>query len=69
MYEGYHFWGMHLLWWLIWAFVIIWVFATPYEIPYQRYKKEGPLDILQRRLAMGEIDNSEYHEKRKMLEK
>jgi putative membrane protein len=40
----------------------------PYNIPYQRYKKDSPLDILQKRFASGEITNEEYQEKKKILE-
>jgi putative membrane protein len=48
--------------------MLIWIFALPYRIPFQRYKKDSPLDILQRRFASGEITNEEYQEKKKILE-
>jgi len=48
--------------------LLIWIFATPYRIPFQRMKKDSPLDILQRRFASGEITNEEYLEKKKILE-
>lgn len=48
--------------------MIFWIFATPYNIPGQRTKKNSPLDILQKRFASGEITNDEYHEKKKILE-
>jgi len=67
-YNGYHFGGMHLIWWCIWIFFLFWIFATPYRIPFQRMKKDSPLDILQRRFALGEITNEEYQEKKKILE-
>ena len=38
------------------------------NIPYLRYKKGSPLDILQGRFALGEISNEEYQEKKKILE-
>jgi putative membrane protein len=60
--------GMHLLWWVVWIMMLIWIFALPYRIPFQRYKKDSPLDILQRRFASGEITNEEYQEKKKILE-
>jgi len=68
MYYGYHFWGMHLIWWFIWLTFIFWIFATPYSIPGQRYKRDGPLDILKKRLASGAINAEEYREKKKILE-
>jgi len=67
-YNGYFFWGMDLIWWLVWIIVIIWIFATPYNIPGQRYKKESPLDILQKRFALGQITTEEYMEKKEILE-
>ena len=69
LYEGYHFWGMHLIWWVIWLFLLFWIFAMPYNIPGQRMMKDSPLDILQKRFALGEITNEEYQEKKKILEK
>jgi putative membrane protein len=68
MYYEHHFWGMHLLWWIFWIILILWIFATPYEIPGQRTKNETPLDILKKRLAKGEITNEEFDEKKKILE-
>jgi putative membrane protein len=68
LYDGYHFWGMHLVWWFVWVILIFWIFATPYNIPGQRMKKDSPLDILQKRFVRGEIKMDEYQEKRKILE-
>jgi len=67
-YDGYHFWGMHLMWWFVWIILLFWIFATPYDIPGQRRKKNTPLDILKKRYASGEINNEEYQEKKKILE-
>ena len=68
MYEGYHFWGMHLIWWVIWLMFIFWIFGTPYYVPFQEKKRDTPLDILQKRLASGQITNEEYQEKKKLLQ-
>ena len=67
-YDGYHIWGMHLVWWIIWLVFIFWIFAMPYNIPGQRRKKDSPLDILQKRFASGEISNEEYNEKKRILQ-
>lgn len=67
-YNNYHFVGMHLVWWFIWGIFLIWIFATPYDIPGQRRKKDTPLDILKKRFASGQINNEEYQEKKKILE-
>jgi len=67
-YEYYNFWGMHLIWWFLWVIVLFWVFATPYNIPGQRTKKDTPLDILKKRFASGEINREEFLEKKKLIE-
>ena len=62
------FWGMHLIWWFIWMGLICCIFATPYSIPGQRYKRETEFDILRKRFAAGELTTEEYKEKKKLLE-
>ena len=69
MYDGYHFGGMHFIWWFIWIMFLLTIFASPYEIPGQRSRRQSPLDILQNRLASGQITNEEYQEKKTMLER
>lgn len=68
MHEGYHFVGMHFFWWFVWIMFILWIFATPYYVPFQEKKKNSPFDILKNRLASGQITNEEYQEKKKILE-
>lgn len=68
-YEGYHFGGMHLLWWVLWMILIIWIFATPYSIPGERKKKNSPLEILQKRFAGGSITEEEYEKRKAILER
>lgn len=68
-YNGYHFWGMHLMWWFVWLILIIWIFATPYDIPYQKKRKNSALDILQKRFAAGEINKEQYQERKDIIEK
>lgn len=60
--------GMHLIWWIIWFILLIWIFFVPYDLPYQRTKNESPLDILKNRFAKGEITKEEYEESKKTLE-
>ncbi len=55
-----NYWGMDLIWWCIWIFMLIWIFAVPYNIPGQRNKKDSPLDILQKRYASGDLSAEEY---------
>jgi putative membrane protein len=47
---------------------IFWIFATPYNIPGQRAKKDTPLDILNKRFASGQIDKEEYKEKKRLMQ-
>jgi putative membrane protein len=67
MYENYY-WGMNAIWWFVWAILIFWIFATPYDIPGQRRKKNTPLDILRNRFAAGKITAEEFEERKKVLE-
>jgi putative membrane protein len=66
-YDG-HFGGMHFIWWIVWVIILIWVFFTPYNIPYTKNRKEDPLHILKKRFAKGEITKEGYEESRKILE-
>ena len=67
MYYG-NFGGMNFIWWFVWMIMLFWIFATPYDIPGQRRKKDSPLDLLQKRFASGEITTEEYKEKKMLLE-
>ncbi|EAQ49990.1 MULTISPECIES: SHOCT domain-containing protein [Flavobacteriaceae] len=66
LYDG-HFGGMHLIWWIIWIILLAWIFFIPTDIPYQKTKKEDPLDILKKRFAEGFITKEEYEESKKIL--
>jgi len=65
-YDG-HFGGMHLIWWIIWIILIAWIFFIPANIPFQKSKKESPLDILKKRFALGEISKEELEESKNIL--
>ncbi len=69
MYNGYQFWGMDLIWWVIWILLLFWIFAIPYRIPGQRHRPDSPLEILQRRFASGQISKETYQESKAILEK
>lgn len=68
MYYNFSYGGMYLIWWIVWGILLFWIFALPYKIPGQRTRKDSPLDLLQRRFAIGELTNDEYLEKKKILE-
>jgi putative membrane protein len=66
-YENYY-WGMNIIWWALWVILLFWIFAIPYDIPGQRRKKDSSYQILQKRYANGSITESEYNDKKKILE-
>lgn len=66
-YENYYY-GMNVIWWVIWIILLFWIFAIPYDIPGQRRKKESEYDILRRKYAEGIISTVEFQEKKKNLE-
>ncbi len=66
--DGYYFWGMHLIWWVVWIFLLVWIFFIPYDIPGQKKAKDTPLEILKKRFAKGEITNEEFNSSKKALE-
>jgi putative membrane protein len=57
-----------MFWWVFWIIILIWIFATPYDLPGQRSKTETALEILKKRFVKGEITKEEYEEKKKLLE-
>jgi putative membrane protein len=71
MFHSYNgnFWGMHFIWWIIWFIFIVWIFATPWDIPGQRTKRDTPLDILKKKFARGEITKEEFEEGRNIINK
>lgn len=62
-----HWGGMHLVWWIIWIALLIWIFFIPIDIPYRKSRKEDPFQILKKRFAKGEITKEEYEESKKIL--
>ena len=68
MYYEYHFFGMHMLWWLFWLILLFVLFGWFAPVPKKRIRKDSPLNILQKRFAAGELTTEEYEEKKKILE-
>lgn len=60
---------MNPIWWIIWVLLLLWIFATPYDIPGQRKRKDSALQILRNRFASGQISVKEYEEAKAFLEK
>jgi putative membrane protein len=66
--ESYHYLGMTVFWWVVWSVLLVWIFATPYSIPGQRFKKETALDLLKKRYAKGEINSREYQAMKEVMD-
>lgn len=66
-YDG-HWGGMHLVWWIIWIALIVWIFFSPFQVPYRKNRTEDPLQILKKRFAKGEITKEEYEDSKRTLE-
>jgi|GEM_PF-743075 len=61
--------GMHFFWWIFSVFLLVSSFSFLSPIRKSRLKKlrENPKDILQRRLASGEISEQEYAKSKELL--
>jgi putative membrane protein len=68
MYYENNLWGMHFAWWFFWFILLFWIFATPYDVPGARTKKDTPLYLLKKRFASGQINLEEFNEKKKIIE-
>lgn len=67
-YDGYHFWGMHMMWWFFWVLFLFTIFGWFEPVLKRKIKRDSPLDILQKRFAAGQITTEEYEVKKKILE-
>lgn len=71
-YDGnYYMGGMHGIWWIFWVLLIGALFFYGWGRPDgpQRRARERPLEVLQRRLARGEIDPDEYEKCKALLDR
>lgn len=59
------FFGMHLLWWLFWALVVValWRILVRAKRPAREAANESPIDVLKRRYADGAMGTAEYEER------
>jgi putative membrane protein len=63
--HGLHFGGMHWIWWVICAIVLIGIIS--FIIQSLSFNNETPMQILKRRFAKGEISKHEFEELKKVL--
>ncbi|MGH9393909.1 MAG: SHOCT domain-containing protein [Terriglobales bacterium] len=60
--------GWWWTWWVAWIVIIVWAFA--WWVPTnRRIARATPLEVLQHRLARGEITPEEYERRRALLER
>ena len=64
-YDGYHVWGMHLVWWFVWMILLGWIFFAPSS--YQEIEEDDPFTVLKIRLAKGEISKEDFEQSKKIL--
>lgn len=60
-------WGMDIIWWCVWIVILVWIFLLPYNLPFQRKRKNSSIDILKNRYAAGVISKAEYLEAKQVL--
>lgn len=69
MFYEYHFFGMHMLWWIFWVILMFALFGWFEPVPKKRVRRDDPFEILRRRFAAGEIDEDEYNAKKAVLDR
>ena len=68
---GFYMGGMHGLWWIFWVVLmgvlVFYVWGRPGE--QRRRQRETSQEVLQRRLANGEITPDEYEKRKALLDR
>lgn len=63
--------GMHFLWWIFWlaliGVIVFYGWGRPGE--QRRHARESAHEVLQRRLASGEITPDQYQERKALLDR
>ena len=58
--DNNYYWGMNVIWWIVWIVLLFWIFAIPYDVPGQRRRRSSPLEMLKKRFASGQITKEEF---------
>ena len=69
--RGYYMGGMHTFWWIFWLILVIFVVYAVWS-PQQRSRqseRESPHELLQRRLAKGDITPEAYEQAKELLDR
>lgn len=61
-------WGMDIIWWIFWIFLLGIFFFTPWGLP-KRSSKSSLFYTLRKTYAEGKISTQEFEERKKVLEK
>jgi putative membrane protein len=69
--HGYFMAGMHVLWWLFWIVLVGAILLGGWGRldRHQGRPRETPHEVLQRRLAAGEITPQQYEERKALLDR
>jgi putative membrane protein len=67
MFYTYYFFGMDLIWWMVW-FVLVTMFFHHYQPVRRKKVKSNPIDVLQYKFSTGEISVDEYEQRKRVLE-
>lgn len=67
MYWGYHYWGMHLFWWIFWFALIMILVGTGWPKSRLGNHHDRAIEALRERYASGEIDEAEYRDRLAVL--
>lgn len=69
-YRGWWGGGWWWIWWIVWILIVVWAFAwwAPWGADH-RAARLTPLEVLQHRLARGEITPEEYERRRALLDR
>ncbi len=70
-YDGGYMVGMHAWWWLFWVVLLGVLLFAVWGRPGRTggRRRETPLEVLQRRLASGEITPEQYEQRRALLDR
>jgi putative membrane protein len=61
--------GMHTLWWIFWLILVVALLYTGWSPQQRRGHRESPYELLQRRLARGEISPEAYEKAKALLDR
>ncbi|HET9783386.1 MAG TPA: SHOCT domain-containing protein [Terriglobales bacterium] len=69
-YRGWWGGGWWWIWWVVWILIIVLAFAwwAPWSADH-RVSRLTPIEVLQHRLARGEITPEEYERRRELLDR